>query len=76
MVEVLSPHDRWSEVNQKLREYFAIGVRLVWIVNPASRSVFVYRALTDVREYAATDSLPGEDILPGFSVPVHELFEE
>lgn len=76
VVEVLSPGNTWEEMTQKMREYFAIGVRLVWIVSPSSRAVFAYRSLTDVREFAATDELPGDDVLPGFSVPVASLFED
>jgi len=76
VVEIMSPHDRWTEVTQKLREYFAIGVRLVWVVDPQVRSVYAYRALTDVREFTENDDLPGDDVLPGFSVKVAQLFEE
>ena len=61
---------------QKLRDDFSIGVRLVWIVDPQSRSVLAYRSLTDVREFAENDDLPGDDVLPGFSVKVTQLFEE
>lgn len=76
VVEILSPNDRWTEVTQKLREYFAIGVRLVWVVDPQARCIYAYRTLTDVREFSANDDLPGEDVLPGFSVKVARLFEE
>lgn len=76
VVEILSPNDSWSEVTQKLREYFAIGVRLVWIVDPQTRNVYAYRSLTDVREFTENDDLPGDDVLPGFSVKVAQLFEE
>jgi Uma2 family endonuclease len=62
-------------VTQKLREYFAIGVRLVWIVDPSARSVHVYRALTDVREVTQDEELSGEEVLPGLVLPVAALFE-
>jgi Uma2 family endonuclease len=75
VVEVLSPGNSWSEIMQKLREYLAIGVRLVWIADPETRHVYAYRALTDMREFAENDDLPGDDVLPGFSVPVARLFE-
>jgi Uma2 family endonuclease len=74
IVEILSPDDRWSELTQKLREYFAVGVRLVWVADPAARAVFAYRSLTDVREFTEEDDLPGGDVLPGFSAPVAALF--
>lgn len=76
VVEVLSPGNTWEEMTQKMREYFGIGVKLVWIVSPTARSVFAYRALTDVREFTEADELPGDDVLPGFSVPVASLFED
>lgn len=76
VVEIMSPDDRWSEVTQKLREYFSIGVRLVWVADPEVRTVYAYRSLTDVREFTEADTLPGDDVLPGFSVPVAALFEE
>jgi Uma2 family endonuclease len=75
IVEILSPSDSWSDVTQKLREYFAIGVRLVWVADPQARSVYAYRSLTDVREFTLNDDLPGDDVLPGFSVRVSDLFE-
>ena len=76
IVEVLSPGDSWSDVTQKLRDYFSIGVRLVWIADPQTRAVYAYRSLTDVREFTEHDDLPGDDVLPGFSAEVAQLFEE
>ncbi|MGQ0603423.1 MAG: Uma2 family endonuclease [Anaerolineales bacterium] len=76
IVEILSPHDAMAETTQKLREYFAIGVRLVWVADPEARSVYAYRSLTDVREFKEGDTLTGDDVLPGFSVPVAQLFED
>jgi len=76
VVEILSPDDRWSDVMQKPREYFAIGVKLVWVADPETRTVYAYRSLTDVREFGEADTLTGDDVLPGFSVPVASLFEE
>ena len=76
VVEVMSPDDRWSEVRLKLQEYFQIGVKLVWIADPDSRTVYAYRSLTDVREFTERDALSGDDVLPDLSVPVASLFEE
>ena len=75
VVEILSPDDRWSEVMEKLGEYFAIGVRLIWVVDPRLRRVYVYRTITDVRAFTENDVLPGDDVLPGFLIPVAQLFE-
>ena len=76
IVEILSPDDRWSDVTQKLREYFAVDVRLVWVADPEARVIYAYRSLTDVREFNLADTIMGDDVLPEFSVPVASLFEE
>lgn len=75
IVEVLSPSNRISEIIEKLREYFAVGVRLVWLVDPDVKRVYAYRSLTDFRLFEAHDQLPGDDVLPGFSMPVAKFFE-
>lgn len=76
VVEIMSPDDRWNEVMQKLEEYLGIGVRLVWIVDPETESVFAYRSMTDVRRFEKNEILTADDVLPGFAVPVEELFSE
>ncbi len=76
VVEIISPDDKWSDVIEKLREYFAVGVKLVWVADPELRSVLAYRSLTDVREFTADDDLVSDDVLPGFRVNVADLFRE
>jgi Uma2 family endonuclease len=76
VVEILSPGDTVTDLAEKLREYFAIGVRLVWVVDPRARRVFAYRTPTEMREYREPDTLPAEDAVPGFTIPVSALFEE
>ncbi|MGQ0604165.1 MAG: Uma2 family endonuclease [Anaerolineales bacterium] len=76
IVEIMSPDDRWQYVNEKLRDYFSIGVRLVWVANPAEPAVYAYRSLTDVRRFGPEDTLSADEVLPGFSVPVALLFED
>lgn len=76
VVEILSPNDTVMDLTEKLREYFAIGVKLVWVPDPRARRVMVFRSLTDVRELTETDRLSGDDVLPGFEVSVATLFEE
>lgn len=76
IVEIMSPEDRWNEVTRKLEEYLGIGVRLVWIVDPETESIFAYRSMTDVRRFEKSEMLAAEDILPGFATPVEELFKE
>ncbi len=73
-VEVISPDDSSDDVEAKVLEYLEAGTRIVWVVRPRTRTVTVYRSLTQIRVLTAKDALTGEDLLPGFSVPVEELF--
>jgi Uma2 family endonuclease len=74
VVEIMSPNYRWQDVRQKLVEYFAIGVRWVWIVEPENRTVLVFRAVTDIQQYGMDDMLVGEGLLEGFALAVANLF--
>ena len=76
VVEIISPTDRWQTVRDKLEEYFAIGVHRVWIVEPETRAVLVYRSVTEMNRLGEGDVISGEGVLEGFSLPVSELFEE
>jgi Uma2 family endonuclease len=75
-VEVLSPDDRWSEVTGKLDDYFSAGVDAVWVVDPRRRQVFVYRSLSAVQPLGEGQVLENPDLLPGFSLPLADLFRE
>ncbi len=74
IIEVMSPDDRWSEVKQKLKEYFAIGVTIVWVADPTDKTISIYRSLTDVRILSENEVITGEDVLPDFKVNVAEFF--
>src|SRR5262245_27769722 len=74
-VEVISPTDVAEEVETKLDEYLRAGVRLEWIVYIPTRNVWAYKADGSAKLYRSGENLSGEDVLPGFSVPVAELFE-
>jgi Uma2 family endonuclease len=76
VVEVLSPSDSRAEVDEKLREYFSRGVKLVWVADPERGDVRAYRSPEDVRTFGLDDALPGDDVLPGFSVPVRRLLRD
>ena len=75
-VEVLSPSDTLGYVHEKMARYFAHGTRLAWIINPAERDALVYRTPEADRFLRVTDTLDGEDVLPGFRLPLAELFAE
>jgi Uma2 family endonuclease len=74
VVEILSPDDRWNDVMEKLAEYFEAGVDRIWVVSPKLRCVFAYRSLSESRQLGEEDVLSDEEILPGFSLPVADLF--
>lgn len=74
LVEVLSPSDRYRKVARKVREYLAAGARLVWIIDPEERSAVVYRADGSQTDYDADGILDGEDVLPGFTLNLAEIW--
>jgi Uma2 family endonuclease len=76
VAEVLSESNTAREMDQKLHEYFAAGARLAWYVLPDLQEVHVYTA-PDRREVITADhTLHGGEVLPGFTLPVHQLFDE
>jgi len=73
-VEVLSPDDRSAEVAAKVADWLASGSTAVWLVDPAKRTVGIYRRESPPRVLSASDELDGQDVLPGFRLPVAEIF--
>jgi len=72
--EVVSPNDTHTEVSAKIEEYLAAGVSLVWIVNPDTRTVLVYREGGDTVGFLhENDELTGESVLPEFRCRVGEI---
>ncbi|MBI4632187.1 MAG: Uma2 family endonuclease [Chloroflexi bacterium] len=76
VVEVVSPSDDPDEVQEKIEDYLDAGVKAVWVVYPKTQSVTVYHSLNDVHVLRINDVLTAEHILPGFSLPVSQVFEE
>jgi len=73
-VEIVSPYDRWTKVEEKVNDYLRAGVRLVWVINPSIRTIHVYRGFANVTVLTIGDVLSGEDVLPGFSAPAARIF--
>ena len=73
-VEVLSPSDRMVDALAKVVMYLQAGTPLVWLVNPATRTVVVFRSESAPVTLGETDTLDGGEVLPGFSVPLAEIF--
>ncbi|WP_439631530.1 Uma2 family endonuclease [Gemmata sp.] len=73
-VEVLSPGNTRKEMRIKLKEYFGGGVKLVWIIDPKTRTAEAYTAPDAKTAVPADGALDGGDVLPGFRLPLAQLF--
>jgi len=74
-VEVVSPSSTLSEVQDKALDDLEAGTRLVWVVEPRARRVMIYRSRSDIRVLGEGEQLDGGGVLPGFRLPVREIFE-
>ena len=70
-IEILSPEDRVSRVNERISEYFAAGVPLVWLIDPVARRLWVYRPDLSIVEATGSVTLDGTSI----EVPFSEIFD-
>ncbi|MFN4261694.1 MAG: Uma2 family endonuclease, partial [Gemmataceae bacterium] len=75
-VEVLSAGNTPAEMARKRREYFAAGVRVVWIVDPNARTVAVYSEPERFVTLDESANLEGGEVLPGFTLSLRDLFAE
>ena len=73
-VEVISPSDRAFDVLEKVHEYFTYGVRQVWQIYSNVKQVWIYNSPTKIHVLEAADVLGGDPIVPGFRMPVADLF--
>jgi Uma2 family endonuclease len=73
-VEIVSPGDLDAEVQGKVKDYLDHGARVVWVIRPKLRTVTVHLPDGTSRVLKVGDTLTSEDLLPGFSLPLGELF--
>ena len=73
-VEVVSPSDRYGDVEDKAEEYLEAGVIVVWVINPSNRSVRIFRRDARPEQLGPNDELTAEEIMPGFRCRVADLF--
>ncbi|MBL8128469.1 MAG: Uma2 family endonuclease [Chloroflexia bacterium] len=73
-VEVLSPTDRLSEALAKVAMYLEAGVSLVWLIDPRKRTATVFRQNELPETMGEDGALDGEEVLPGFTLPLAVLF--
>lgn len=72
--EVVSPTDDMTDVMEKVEEYFRAGVSVVWVILPRQERVYIYSSPTAVRVLARGDDLTGDPVVPGFRLPLADLF--
>ena len=74
-IEVISPTDIHYRIVRKAFDYLEAGTRLVWVLDPVAKTVTVYRSESDIEILTHETTLTGEDVVPGFTCPVGQLFE-
>ena len=73
-VEITSPGSRVGEIQERVKGYLDAGVRLVWVIDPSSRTATTYRTCGEARLLGVEDALEGGDVLPGVRLPLVTLF--
>ena len=74
-IEVISPTDVHYRIVRKAFDYLEAGTRLVWVLDPVAKTVTVYRSESDIEILTHEAPLTGEEVVPGFTCPVGQLFE-
>ncbi len=74
-VEVISPTNSASEIQRKVLDYLAAGTLIVWIAYPETKTVVVHTS-AGARTLTEADTLDGGDVLPGFTLPVRDIFPQ
>jgi len=74
VVEVISPHDLFYRVDEKVEDFLQTGTRLVWVVNSPTRTVTIHRCDGSTARRREDEELYGEDVLPGFRCRASEIF--
>jgi len=75
VVEIVSPHDIYAEVEEKVFDWLEAGARLVVVVNPRKRAVTAYRSFTEIVVLTEADKLDCSDVVAGWSIAVSDIFE-
>ena len=73
-VEVISPSDTYTEVDEKVDEWLDAGCAMVWVINPRRETVAVYRSPEDMTVLRGDDILEGGDVIEGFACQVRDIF--
>lgn len=73
-VEIVSPSDTYDEVQDKIEDYLSLGTREVWVVRLKQQSITIHANATAERTFRRGDTLRESAVLPGFELPIAELF--
>lgn len=74
VIEVVSPHDTYTEVEGKVLDWLDAGTRMVLVVNPRRRTVTVYRSPHEIAVLTEGDTIEGGEVVPGWTVRVRDIF--
>jgi Uma2 family endonuclease len=74
LIELRSRSDRLNDLQQKMVDYRANGVRLGWLIDPYARQVYVYRQNQETTTLDQPISLAGEDVLPRFELDLSSIW--
>jgi len=74
-LEVVSPNDVVENLNERIGDLLRAGTRLLWVIVPGTRNAYVYRADGTVSLISEGDALDGEDVVPGFTYRLGDLFD-
>ncbi|MGY2766288.1 Uma2 family endonuclease [Thermostichus sp. MS-CIW-26] len=74
VVEILSPTDSWIQTQAKMQEYMDNGCRLGWLLDPKAKRVMIYRQGQAPQLVEDPETLSGEDVLPGFTLPIRKIW--
>ena len=75
-VEILSPNNTRAEMDDRLKDFFASGTQIAWVIDPETECAEVCHSVTQRQLLGAGADLDGEQLLPGFRYPIANLFKE
>lgn len=75
-IEVLSPSNTPTEIQDRLDDFFASGTQMAWIIHPDDQFVEICHSPTSRHILGQGAFLNGEPVLPGFTYPIRDLFKE
>ncbi|HEX9373460.1 MAG TPA: Uma2 family endonuclease [Roseiflexaceae bacterium] len=75
-VEIISPSETATSIQDKVQDYLAAGTQLIWLVFPSQKIVVEHHGSGQVRQYGLEDSLDGAEVIPGFRYALKRLFRE